>query len=91
MSAIESVLNENRVFPPPGEFVKQVWAGASRDRNHVHGILKRLTSPTTRLTRAVVSRFIVDLHIGLLGFFLLSAFSLGLALAKISLVMRVTG
>ena len=91
MFAIESVLNETRVFPPPGEFVKQVWDGASRDRNHVHGILRMLTSPNTRLTRAVVSRFIVDLHIGLVGFFPLSAFSLGLALAKTSLVMRVTG
>ena len=54
-----------------GQGVLWVIAGAKRDENMVYKLFKTLTSPVTRLARAITPRVIIDQHIGLVAFFLL--------------------
>ena len=54
-----------------GQGVLWVIAGAKRDQNVVYNLFKTLTSPVTRVTRAITPRIIIDAHIGLVAFFLL--------------------
>jgi hypothetical protein len=70
-----------------GQGVLYVWAGAKRDQNLVYGIFKTLTSPVMKATRWITPRVILDQHLGLVAFFLLSILWLGLTIAKISIVL----
>ncbi len=54
-----------------GQGVLWLIAGAKREENVVYRLFKVLTSPVTRLTRAITPRIIIDQHIGLVAFFFL--------------------
>lgn len=70
-----------------GQGVLWVIAGAKRDQNVVYNLFKTLTSPVTRVTRAITPRIIIDAHIGLVAFFLLMVLWVALAAFKIKLVL----
>ena len=63
-------------------------AGAKRDQNFVYKLFKTLTSPVTRVTRAITPRIIIDAHIGLVAFFLLLVIWLVLTVLKIKIVLE---
>ena len=71
-----------------GQGVLWAIAGAKRDQNIVYNLFKTVTSPVTRLTRAVTPRIIIDAHIGLVAFFLLMLIWLLLTALKIKIVLE---
>jgi hypothetical protein len=71
-----------------GQGVLWVITGAKRDRNMVYNLFKTVTSPVTRLTRAITPRIVIDAHIGLVAFFLLMVIWLVLTALKIKIVME---
>ena len=73
-----------------GQGLLWVLAGAKRDKNIVYNLFKTVTSPVTRLTRAITPRVIIDAHIGLVAFFLLMVIWLVLTAFKIKIVMENT-
>jgi hypothetical protein len=70
-----------------GQGVLWVLTGVKRDKNLVYNLFKTLTSPVTRVTRAITPRIIIDAHIGLVAFFLLAILWAGLTAFKIKLVL----
>jgi hypothetical protein len=70
-----------------GQGVLWVWVGAKRDQNIVYNLFKTLTSPVTRVTRAITPRIVLDQHIGLVSFFLLVVLWVVLTAFKIKLVL----
>ena len=71
-----------------GQGVLWVIAGSKRDQNLIYKLFKTLTSPITRVTRAITPRVIIDAHIGLVAFFLLAVLWVMLTAAKIALVLE---
>lgn len=74
-----------------GQGILYILARSKRHTNLVYTILKTVTDPITRLTRAIAPRFILDQHIGLLAFFLLGLVWVGLTIAKVRLVLQAAG
>jgi hypothetical protein len=70
-----------------GQGILWVIAGAKREQNIVYKLFRTLTSPVTRVTRAITPRFVLDAHIGLVAFFLLAVLWIALTAAKIKLVL----
>ena len=73
-----------------GQGVLWVIAGAKREQNLVYKLFRTLTSPVTRVTRAITPRIIIDAHVGLVAFFLLMVIWLVLTAFKIKIVMENT-
>src|SRR5258706_10603167 len=71
-----------------GQGVLWVLTGVKRDKNFVYNLFKTLTSPVTRVTRAITPRVIIDAHIGLVAFFLLMVIWLALTVLKIKIVLE---
>jgi len=71
-----------------GQGVLWVIAGAKREQNLVYKLFRTLTSPVTRVTRAITPRIIIDAHVGLVAFFLLMVIWLVLTAFKIKIVME---
>lgn len=71
-----------------GQGLLWVLAGARRDQNIVYKLFKTVTSPVTRLTRAITPRVIIDAHVGLVAFFLLMVVWVVLTAFKIKIVME---
>ena len=70
-----------------GQGVLWLIAGAKRQENVVYKMFKTLTSPVTRVTRLITPRIIIDAHIGLVAFFLLTVLWLILTVAKVKMVL----
>jgi hypothetical protein len=70
-----------------GQGILWVIAGANREQNIVYNLFRTLTSPVTRVTRAITPRVIIDAHIGLVAFFLLLVMWVALTAFKIKLVL----
>ena len=70
-----------------GQGILWVIAGAKRNENVVYKLFQTLTSPITRVTRAITPRLIIDAHIGLVAFFLLMVLWVALTAIKIKLVL----
>ena len=70
-----------------GQGILWVIAGAKREQNIVYNLFRTLTSPFTRVTRAITPRIIIDAHIGLVAFFLLLVVWVALTAFKIKLVL----
>ncbi len=70
-----------------GQGILWVIAGAKREQNLVYNLFRTLTSPVTRVTRAITPRVILDAHIGLVAFFLLLVLWVALTVFKIKLVL----
>jgi len=74
-----------------GQGILWVIAGAKREQNIVYNLFRTLTSPFTRVTRAITPRVIIDAHIGLVAFFLLLVVWVALTAFKIKLVLDAAG
>jgi hypothetical protein len=70
-----------------GQGVLWVLTGVKRDKNLVYTLFKTITSPVTRVTRAITPRIVLDQHIGLVSFFLLVVLWIALTAFKIKLVL----
>jgi uncharacterized membrane protein len=70
-----------------GQGVLWVIAGAKREQNMVYTLFRTLTSPVTRVTRAITPRIVLDAHIGLVAFFLLAVLWIALTAIKIKMVL----
>ena len=73
-----------------GQGVLWVLAGAKREENLVYKLFRTLTSPVTRVTRIITPRVVLDQHIGLVAFFLLTVIWAVLTAFKIKIVMENT-
>jgi hypothetical protein len=73
-----------------GQGVLWVIAGAKREQNAVYTLFRTLTSPVTRVARAITPRIIIDAHIGMVAFFLLLVLWVLLTAFKIKLVLEST-
>ena len=73
-----------------GQGLLWVLAGAKREENLVYKLFRTLTSPVTRVTRAITPRIVLDQHIGLVAFFLLMVIWVLLTAFKIKIVMENT-
>ena len=71
-----------------GQGVLWIIAGARRDQNVVYNLFKTLTSPVTRVARAITPRIIIDAHIGMVAFFLLIVLWVALTALKIKMVLE---
>ena len=67
-----------------GQGVLWLLAGASREKNPVYQVFRIVTSPVTRLTRAIMPRIVLDQHIWLVAFLLLLVAWLVLTVFKAS-------
>jgi hypothetical protein len=56
-----------------GQGILFIFAGATRHQNLVYRMFTTVTKPIMTATRFITPRFIVDQHIGLVAFFLMSA------------------
>jgi len=54
-----------------GQGVLWLLAGAGREKNPVYQLFRIVTSPVTRLARAITPRVVLDQHIWLVGLLLL--------------------
>ena len=70
-----------------GQGVLWLIAGAKREQNVVYNLFRTLTSPVTRVARAISPRIIIDAHIGMVAFFLLLVLWIALTALKIKLVL----
>jgi hypothetical protein len=55
-----------------GQAILFVLAGASRHQNLIYRMFTIVTGPIMKATRFITPRFIIDQHIGLVAFFLLT-------------------
>jgi hypothetical protein len=71
-----------------GQGVLWLLAGARRDQNQIYKLFKVLTSPVTRVTRAITPRIVLDQHIGMVSFFLLLVIWVALVVFKANACVR---
>jgi hypothetical protein len=71
-----------------GQGLLYVWAGAKRDQNLVYGIFKSVTWPVMKATRWITPRVVLDQHVGLVAFLLLTILWFGLTVIKIRIVLE---
>ena len=71
-----------------GQGVLWVIAGAKRDTNLVYQLFRTITSPITRFARLITPRFVLDQHLGMVGFFLVVVAWVLLTVAKVWLVLE---
>ncbi len=86
--SILRVLVEVAGYSLLGQGLLAVLAGTGREQNIFYRILKTITRPVIRVSRAISPRFIVDAHIPFVAFFLL--FWLWIALAVLKRYVCVT-
>jgi hypothetical protein len=70
-----------------GQGVLWLIAGSRRSENIVYKLFQTLTSPVTRVARAITPRIVIDAHIGLVAFFLVAVLWVVLTAIKIKLFL----
>jgi len=65
---IAKALVEVAGFAFLGQALVGVFAGSKRNENFVFQLFRVITSPVTRLVRAIMPRFIIDRHIPFVAF-----------------------
>ena len=71
-----------------GQWALGLLAGAKRDRNVFYKLLEVLSSPFVKLVRLITPRIVLDRHIPLAAFVLLSVAWLVLTATKINLCLQ---
>ena len=84
---IAKAINEVALMALLGQGALYVLAGAKRDTNPVYAILKAITSPVMKLTRAITPRLVLDQHIGFVALFVVLVVEALLIVAKVYLVL----
>ena len=57
-----------------GQGLLYVLVGSRRERNPIYRLFQLLTSPVIKLTRAITPKAVLDRHVPLVAFFLLSGY-----------------
>ena len=71
-----------------GQWMVGLLAGAARDRNVFYRLFEIITSPVIRLVRRATPRVVLDRHVPLAAFLLLSFLWVGLTASKINLCLQ---
>ncbi|MBE2244760.1 MAG: hypothetical protein IAE86_18540 [Burkholderiaceae bacterium] len=71
-----------------GQFVLGLLAGAARDRNFVYKLLELIASPFVKLVRKLAPRAVLDRHVPLATFALLSVALVLLTMARVGLCLQ---
>lgn len=71
------------------QWVLGLLAGAKRETNFFYKLLQVITSPFVKATRVISPRFVLDRHIPLAAFMLLSMVWLVAVIAKINLCLQI--
>lgn len=74
-----------------GRWLLSLLAGAKRDQNLFYQVLTMMTSPFTKLMRAITPRLVIDRHIPLLTFIALAWVWLFALIEKASLCREAAG
>lgn len=72
-----------------GQWLLGLLAGAKRETNLFYKLLQVLTQPFVRLARRVTPRVVLDRHVPLVAFLMLSFGWLAATLAKINLCLEI--
>jgi hypothetical protein len=84
---IAKAINEVALMALLGQGALYVLAGAKRETNPVYAILKAITSPVMKLSRAITPRVVLDQHIGFVALFVVLIVEALLIVAKVYLVL----
>jgi uncharacterized protein YggT (Ycf19 family) len=84
---ILKAVNEVALMALLGQGALYVLAGARRETNPIYGILKAVTAPVMKLTRAITPRVVLDRHIGFVALFLVLVVEAVLIVAKVYVVV----
>ena len=71
-----------------GQWVVGLLAGAGRERNVFYKLLEVMTSPFVKLMRLITPRVVLDRHVPLAAFLLLSVAWVALTATKINLCVQ---
>ena len=71
-----------------GQWVVGVLAGAKRETNFFYKLLSVVTSPFVKLMRLATPRAVIDRHVPIAAFLLLSVLWVFLTMTKISLCLQ---
>lgn len=71
-----------------GQWLVGLMAGAGRDHNVFYRLLGVMTSPFTRVLRRITPRFVLDRHVPLAAFLVLSVAWVYLTATKIELCLQ---
>ena len=71
-----------------GQWMVGLLAGARRDRNVFYKLLEVVTSPFIKLMRLIAPRIVLDRHVPLAAFLLLSVVWVALTATKINLCLQ---
>ena len=71
-----------------GQFLVGLLAGAKRETNVFYKLLAVVTSPFVKLMRRVAPRAVIDRHVPLAAFLLLSVLWIFLTMTKINLCLQ---
>jgi hypothetical protein len=71
-----------------GQWVVGLLAGARRDQNVFYKLLEVVTSPFVKLMRLITPRVVLDRHLPLAAFLLLSVVWVALTATKINLCLQ---
>jgi uncharacterized protein YggT (Ycf19 family) len=85
---ILKAINEVALYALLGQGILYLFAGARRNQNFVYNLLKAITSPAMKLTRAIAPHFVVDEHIPFLTLFLVLVLEFVLIVAKLYLLTQ---
>lgn len=72
-----------------GQFLLGLLAGAKRDSNFFYKLLQVLTEPLTKAVRLITPKVVIDRHIPLAAFVLLSMVWVVAAIVKINLCIQI--
>jgi hypothetical protein len=72
-----------------GQWVLGLLAGARRDTNLFYGILKAMTNPFVRVARGLAPRQVLDRHVPLVAFLLLSFVWVSATLWRIQMCLEI--
>lgn len=86
--SIVKLLAEIALLAMAGQWVLGLLAGAKREQNLFYQLLQVLTRPFVRGTRLVTPKIVIDRHVPLVAFLLMTFVWIGATVAKISICVQ---
>lgn len=72
-----------------GQWALGLLAGASRERNFVYRVLQGVARPWVKATRWLTPRWLMDRHVPLVTFLLMTMLWIAAAAAKVSICLQI--
>jgi hypothetical protein len=88
LATVVKLVAEIALFALLGQWLLGLLAGPKRDNNIAYKLLKVLTDPFVRGARLITPRVVIDRHVGLVAFLLLSFVWLAATLLKIQICLE---